>query len=267
MLRYMLCLLSFLVCAPATAATYVVERGDTLSHIAKRFGTSIRTIAAHNGITDPDIIFVGQTLDISTTAPENSVIERQDVYPEPTVKSAVRDKHDDSSDNAPTKRIAKKKHRWVSRHAVPPFDRIDAIVKAYGPIVEKASKENRVPTWFIYGLIYHESTGNPYAIGDGGRSRGLMQLLDSTRISLGLSKKDAHDPAKAIPAGARYLREQYDAFGKDPIAAVSAYNAPVLTRQMIARGEDPSSRPYVRQVRAAMELFREHHARQHRTDA
>lgn len=262
MLRYILFLLSFLVCAPAVAATYVVERGDTLSHIAKRFGTSVKTIARDNGIANPHLILVGQTLDISITAPEKSVIKRQNVYPEPTAKAATRDKHDASSDNAPKHRIATKKHRGVSRHPKSALKRIDAIVKAYDPIVEKASRDYQVPKRFIYGLIYHESGGNPHAIGDGGRSRGLMQLHDPTRIKLGLSKKDAHDPAKAIPAGARYLREQYDAFGKDPIAAVSAYNAPYLTQKMLARGEDPSNRTYVRNVRAAIELFKEHHVRQ-----
>lgn len=258
MLRYILFLVSFLACAPALAATYVVERGDTLSHIADRFGTSVDTIVRDNGIADPDLILVGQTLDISTTAPEKSVSQKQSLYPEPTAKAATRDKHNASSGFAPSHRIAKKKHRGASRHPESALKRADAIVKAYDPIVEKASRDYQVPKQFIYGLMYHESGGNPKAIGDGGRSRGLMQLYDPTRIRLGLSKKDAHDPAKAIPAGARYLREQYDAFGKDPIAAVSAYNAPYLTQKMIARGGDPSSRAYVRKVKAAIELFKEH---------
>lgn len=264
MLKYLLFLLSFLACVPAYAAIYVVEGGDTLSHIAKRFGTTVGSLVETNGIADPDLILIGQTLDIpSTTTPEKSVAKaKQSIYPESTAKAAPRDKHTAPSSDAPIKRIAKKKHRGASRHPEIALKRIDRIVKAYDPIVEQASLQYGVPKRYIYGLIYHESGGNPDAIGDGGRSRGLMQLHDPTRIRLGLTKKEAHDPEKAIPAGARYLREQYDTFGKDPIAAISAYNAPYITQKMLARGADPSSRAYVRKVRAAMDLFKAYSSQQ-----
>jgi LysM repeat protein len=48
--------------ATATARTYVVQRGDTLSSIARRFDTSVEAIAAANGITNPSLIGVGQLL-------------------------------------------------------------------------------------------------------------------------------------------------------------------------------------------------------------
>lgn len=41
---------------------YVVKSGDTLGKLAKRFGGSVEEIAAANGISDPDVIFVGQNL-------------------------------------------------------------------------------------------------------------------------------------------------------------------------------------------------------------
>jgi LysM repeat protein len=46
----------------ATAQTYTVQRGDTLSSIARQFGTTVDALVAANGITDPSIIGVGQTL-------------------------------------------------------------------------------------------------------------------------------------------------------------------------------------------------------------
>jgi len=43
---------------------YTVVRGDTLSSIARRFGTSTTAIAQANGITNPNLIYVGQVLNI-----------------------------------------------------------------------------------------------------------------------------------------------------------------------------------------------------------
>ena len=46
---------------------YVVQRGDTLSIIARRFGTTVSAILARNPqITNPDLIFPGQVITIPT---------------------------------------------------------------------------------------------------------------------------------------------------------------------------------------------------------
>lgn len=42
--------------------TYTVRSGDILSRIANRYGVSVRELAEINSITDPDTIYVGQTL-------------------------------------------------------------------------------------------------------------------------------------------------------------------------------------------------------------
>lgn len=41
---------------------YVVRPGDTLSEISARFGVSVETLAATNGVGDPDFILAGQIL-------------------------------------------------------------------------------------------------------------------------------------------------------------------------------------------------------------
>ena len=58
--------------APATS-TYTVRSGDTLSSIASRFGTSYQTLASLNGISNPNLIYVGQVLRVNGSANTGSV--------------------------------------------------------------------------------------------------------------------------------------------------------------------------------------------------
>jgi len=52
----------------ATATTHTVARGETLSSIAKRYGTTTANLAALNSLANPNRIYVGQKLTISGTA-------------------------------------------------------------------------------------------------------------------------------------------------------------------------------------------------------
>ena len=50
--------------------SYIVQSGDTLSAIASKLGTTVATLASLNGLANPDLIYVGQTL----TTPSNGQI-------------------------------------------------------------------------------------------------------------------------------------------------------------------------------------------------
>ncbi|QIM45651.1 LysM peptidoglycan-binding domain-containing protein [Streptococcus ruminicola] len=58
--------------APATG-TYTVQSGDTLSGIAAKFGTSYQALASLNGLSNPNLIYVGQTLRVNGSANTGSV--------------------------------------------------------------------------------------------------------------------------------------------------------------------------------------------------
>lgn len=50
------------VCNAPGDVLVVVQRGDTLSALAARYNTSVAAIMAKNGLTNPNVIFAGQTL-------------------------------------------------------------------------------------------------------------------------------------------------------------------------------------------------------------
>lgn len=55
---------------PAPVYTYyTVQRGDTLTKIAKAYGTTVSQLVAWNGISNPNLIFVGQKLIVAKSEP------------------------------------------------------------------------------------------------------------------------------------------------------------------------------------------------------
>ena len=50
--------------ATTTASSYVVRSGDTLSTVARRFGTTVRALQDANGIGNADLVRIGRTLQI-----------------------------------------------------------------------------------------------------------------------------------------------------------------------------------------------------------
>lgn len=55
---------SMSVASPAFAGTHTVKRGETLSAVASRYGTSVSVLARVNKLNDPNLIIAGQRLRI-----------------------------------------------------------------------------------------------------------------------------------------------------------------------------------------------------------
>lgn len=54
---------------PPVVTYYIVKRGDNLTKIAKEYNTTVSQLVAWNGIINPNLIFVGQRLIVSKSAP------------------------------------------------------------------------------------------------------------------------------------------------------------------------------------------------------
>jgi lipoprotein-anchoring transpeptidase ErfK/SrfK len=80
----------------STTPSHVVQEGETLGAIARAYGVSIEVLVAANNLTDPDLLYVGQTL----VLPEDSAIITQE--PDPTAVPAQ-----------PTSYPAVVEERWI----------------------------------------------------------------------------------------------------------------------------------------------------------
>jgi Transglycosylase SLT domain len=92
---------------------------------------------------------------------------------------------------------------------------------SYDPIILKAAQTYGLDPNLIRAQMSQESGGNNKAVSPKGAG-GLMQLMPKTAEELGVT--DRFDPEQNIMAGAKYLKQQFDKYGK-PELALAAYNA------------------------------------------
>lgn len=92
----------------------------------------------------------------------------------------------------------------------------------YGAEITAAAKKHGIDPALLAGLVKQESGFNPTA-GSPAGARGLTQLMPGTAAGLGVT--DVLDPIQNLDGGAKYLRQQLDAFGGDVTRALAAYNA------------------------------------------
>ena len=77
---------TFALTADASADTYTVQSGDTLSQIAANHSTTIDTLVANNAIANANVIYVGEQLEIDAVA-SNASYDATQAYVAPVVAS------------------------------------------------------------------------------------------------------------------------------------------------------------------------------------
>jgi soluble lytic murein transglycosylase-like protein len=92
----------------------------------------------------------------------------------------------------------------------------------FGAEITAAAQKHGIDPALLAGLVKQESGFNPDA-GSPAGARGLAQLMPGTAAGLGVT--NVLDPVQSLDGGAKYLRQQLDAFGGDVTKALAAYNA------------------------------------------
>lgn len=95
-------------------------------------------------------------------------------------------------------------------------------ISKYDDIIDQASNEYGIPKNLIKSVIAAESAGNHRAVSSAG-AKGLMQLMDGTAASLGVS--NSFSPEENIFGGTNYLNQMLNKFDGSLELALAAYNA------------------------------------------
>src|SRR5215471_2828071 len=113
---------------------------------------------------------------------------------------------------------------------------------------QAARQEGLDPQVFL-SLVAHESGWNPDALSPVG-AQGLTQLMPATARGLGVTS--VNDPVQNLRGGARYLKQQLDAFGGNMNLALAAYNAgPAAVRKYSGIPPYAETQAYVRNIMGA----------------
>ena len=104
----------------------------------------------------------------------------------------------------------------TSHGAVPGF-----VPQRFAPILRDAAQRWNVSAKLLAAQLYAESGFNPFAVSEAG-ARGIAQFMPATARAFGL--ENPFDPAQAIHAQARFMRDLLRRFGSVPLA-LAAYNA------------------------------------------
>jgi soluble lytic murein transglycosylase-like protein len=121
-----------------------------------------------------------------------------------------------SGQYANSARLQPKSH--VIPTAIPKYT--GSMRSAYLPVAREVARRHGIPEDLFLRLVKQESNWNPNAVSHKG-ALGLAQLMPGTARKLGV---DPHDPHANLEGGARYLAQQYRAFGSWRLA-LAAYNA------------------------------------------
>ncbi|HEP1843496.1 TPA: LysM peptidoglycan-binding domain-containing protein [Streptococcus suis] len=77
---------TLLTASVVSAETYTVQSGDSLSAIASKYNTSVEKLAEQNNISDPNLIHVGQAIEVGETA---STTEEKPAEQAPTAETVA----------------------------------------------------------------------------------------------------------------------------------------------------------------------------------
>lgn len=215
------------VAAPA-AEGYIVQPGETLSHVAVRTGTSVQALAAANNISDPDLVLAGREL----------------VIPDGATSTGGGGAGGGAGGGG----------AGTAAGALP--ERLQASPQrlAYIPTFEHWAARNGIPADLLMAMTWLES-GWQQDLASSTGAVGIGQLMPDTitfmqeLIGQDLNQYDAEDN---IRMSARYLRWLLQRYGTASDALAAYYQGPASVER---NGTFAETDTYVANVLALVDRF------------
>ncbi|MGH2773649.1 MAG: LysM peptidoglycan-binding domain-containing protein [Actinomycetota bacterium] len=226
---------------PAAAGpnTYRVVRGDSLSRIAVRYKTSVRTLISLNKLRNPGMIRVGQVLNVPGVAPAPAV---------PQPPAAV----EPAANQAP---VPSQRENIPARPPTPVVNTVaPAVVRE---TIERYSALYGVDPALMKGLAWQESGWKQHVVSPAG-AIGVMQVLPETGNFI--SKNLLHEPVNLqdmegnVKAGVRFFAFYLSKTNGDEYTAVAGYFQGL--RSVWQNGISQRTRAYADAVMALRQRFK-----------
>ena len=219
--------------APAAGRVHVVAAGETVSHLAARYGTTGRAIAEANGLASSGMIRIGQRLTVpgGTAAPAPSP---QTQNAGVTIPVAVRES------------VARNRAALAARPA-PSRAQVRELVAA-------TARQHGVDPSLAQAVAFHES-GFQQRVVSPVDAIGVMQVLPST--GRGISKVagrqlDLLDVEDNVLAGVLVLKQLLRSTGSSDAALAGYYQG---LGSVAKKGRLPQTEAYIRNVNALRPRF------------
>jgi soluble lytic murein transglycosylase-like protein len=244
--------------APAHAASHLVRRGETLSRIADRYGTSVTRLARMNDLDDPNLIVAGRRLRVPGRAPASSSIHQ--VSSGETLSGIAARYGTTIARLARVNRIEDPNVIVVgARLKVPRGGAVRGTTPAAVTSIE-ASLENQarghgVDSALVKAVAWQESGWRQGARSSAG-AIGVMQVMPGTARWIncclgghGLNVRKADDN---VHLGVMYLRQMLAQMGSVRKALAGYYSGPGNVKRSLNSGQ----RHYAGNVLALVKRFR-----------
>lgn len=151
----------------ANAATYKVESGDTVSVIAQKFGTDTNSIASENSLSNPNLIYVGQTLEIGE---QQNVQSHQSVSVQPKQNTSAQSQQGVQSQQ--TQQVSDQQ-----TYAQPKKTQAYSENSSASSVAQQMAAKTGVSATTWQRIINRESGGNANAVNASSGAYGYFQLL------------------------------------------------------------------------------------------
>ncbi len=267
---------STVVSLPAAAgaddAIHVIVEGDTLSHLAVEYDTTVAELRERNGLSS-DRVYVGQEIVVSLAS------STYEVQPGDTLSEIAERFGTTSAELAELNGLENRNRLRVGTQLALPAGAVAAVVApvvdlgrypslpqrlldrperlALIPVFEHWAAANELPVDLLMAVAFHESGWNNEAVSyKGAIGIGQIMPVSGTWIAaslIGEPTLDPRNPEHNIRMSARYLDWLLDRFGGDETLALGGYFQGPTS---VSSGEwmDATQR-YVENVQAQRALF------------